>query len=220
MDNLVTITNIKENDIEFNVDVQGNKNEEINVTFIIEAKDMEIGFPAKKIDDKWCVTIPPLPFLEKTGYNFHINVVVDGYLFEPLRGMVNVVGTHEVYTTTPKNVTISSTVPDNSSDETSVEQLLKHNISNEEETITNSNESSITNNTVRDIIQSISSGVKKKKPNKKKATFKEQSIKKLDSTLLNEEVLKDQEVKKIINQVTANSTSTKEKNPVKFKKIN
>jgi len=112
MDNLVTISNKKDNVLEFDVDVQGIDTNDMTVRFIIEASGMELGFDSKKQSErKWSVEIPALSMLDTTAYPFHIDIIVDGYYFEPLRGSVNVVGTHEVYASKPENVTLSPGKP-------------------------------------------------------------------------------------------------------------
>ena len=107
MDNVVTVTNTKENILEFELTVQGLSAKKVEAKFIIKAKGMEFAFPCESGEgNKWSVTIPPMPQLERTAYNCCISVVADGYYFEPMTGTVNVVGTHEVYSSTPKNKTV------------------------------------------------------------------------------------------------------------------
>ena len=102
MDNVVTISNVKDNVLEFNAEIQGVDTKDITMRFILEAEGMEFGFPATKIDTtKWEVAIPAMDFLKRTAYNFHIDVVTDGYHFQPLDGVVNVVGTADVYVSKP-----------------------------------------------------------------------------------------------------------------------
>ena len=98
MENIVTISNIKENVLEFDLDIKGIDTDDISVSFVIETDNMELGFDAKnEKDNKWIVKIPALAFLKTTIYPFHINVVVDGYHFTPLTGSLNVIGTQEIY---------------------------------------------------------------------------------------------------------------------------
>ncbi len=106
--NLVSISNVKENVLEFAISITGIEKKDMMVKFVIEANNMEIGFNAKSVDDKdkWTVEIPALTMLKATLYPFHIEVVVDGYHFLPMQGSVNVVGTHEIYLTKPENITL------------------------------------------------------------------------------------------------------------------
>ena len=104
MDNMVTISNVKTNVLEFNADIQGVDTSDMSVKFIINANGMNIGFDARHLSgSKWEVDIPPLPMLERTAYPFKMDVMSDGYYFEPLQGTVNVVGSHDVYVSTPSN---------------------------------------------------------------------------------------------------------------------
>jgi len=103
MNNVVTITNLKENILDFELSAEGIEAKDIVVKFVIEADGIEFAFPAKKAKGKsWTVTIPKMPTLERTTYNYCINAVTDGYYFEPLKGKVNVVGPQEVFATVPK----------------------------------------------------------------------------------------------------------------------
>lgn len=107
MDNVVTISNSKDNTLEFDVDVQGIETDEMAVRFVIETGTMDLGFDSEKgVKNKWSVKIPALSMLDTTMYPFHINIVVDGYNFTPLQGSVNVIGSHEVYASKPENITL------------------------------------------------------------------------------------------------------------------
>jgi hypothetical protein len=102
MNNIVTISNVKENVLEFNADIEGLNTDDMAVKFIIEADGMDIGFDAvHQNGSKWEVKIPPLSILERTAYNFKMDVISEGYFFEPLAGTVNVVGSHDIYISTP-----------------------------------------------------------------------------------------------------------------------
>jgi hypothetical protein len=108
MDNLVTISKAKDNVLEFDVEITGIDTAEMSVQFVIEADGLKLGFDSEKMTEKkWSVKIPALAMLDTTAYPFHIDVMVDGYYFEPLRGSVNVVGTHSVYTSAPENITLA-----------------------------------------------------------------------------------------------------------------
>jgi len=106
--NILTITNTKKNDIEFDLEIEGLKESPSDVRFVIETSDMNLAFKCTQQKGKTCsVKIPPLAHLEKTLYPFHIEVVVDGYYFVPMKGQINIVGSFDVYTTEPKNKTIA-----------------------------------------------------------------------------------------------------------------
>lgn len=108
MDNVVSINHTKENTLEFDITSEGVETKDISVRLVVKAKGMDLSFEAKKKEkDTWMVKLPKLPMLDKTTYNMKIEVVADGYYFEPLKGKLNVVGSAELYSTEPKNVTLS-----------------------------------------------------------------------------------------------------------------
>lgn len=108
MDNIISITNTKENFIEFDISIDGiNGQSDILVHFVIETNEMNIEFKCDKKDDKtWNATIPPIPFVERTTYPFHIEVIADGYYFEPFNGHVDIVGPVDLYVSRPRNTTL------------------------------------------------------------------------------------------------------------------
>lgn len=113
MENLVTINNTKKNVLEFDVSISGLDTKDVEVKFVIKTKKMDLVFAAKhEKGDTWSVNIPELPMVEKTTYKSSVVVIADGYYFEPMKGSVNVVGSHEVYSSTPKNTTLEPTSND------------------------------------------------------------------------------------------------------------
>lgn len=106
--NIVTAINTKENTLEFNLTVQGLDANDVSVRLIVETEKIEFGFPCNKKDDSdvWTVTLPVLNMLEKTAYPFKLTVIADGYYFEPHKGTLNVVGSQEIYSSAPKNVSV------------------------------------------------------------------------------------------------------------------
>ena len=109
MDNLVTISNVKENVLEFNVEVKGIDSDDMAVRFVIEAAEMNLGFDSEQgdMENLWTVKIPALTMLDTTSYSFRIDVIVDGYHFDAMQGAINVVGSHDIYATKPENITLS-----------------------------------------------------------------------------------------------------------------
>lgn len=106
MENTISINHTKSNTLEFDLTMEGVETNDLVVRFVIESKEMKLSFEAKKKKgDTWAVKIPRLPMLEKTMYDFCVEVVTDGYFFKPAEGKVNVVGSAELYSTKPKNVT-------------------------------------------------------------------------------------------------------------------
>lgn len=109
MDNVISVNHKRENVIEFDLTMEGVDAKGAEVKLMVETKDMEIGFKAsKKEKDTWTVKVPKLPMLERTAYKFYIEVHVDGFFFEAFKGTFNVVGSAEVYSSEPKNVTLKS----------------------------------------------------------------------------------------------------------------
>ena len=105
MENLVVINQSKKNSLDFDLEVEGVDTKNLKVHFVIKAKGYELSFSCKKAKDsnKCTLTIPPLPHLEKSTYPFYIAVIADGYYFEPLKGTVNVEGSHQIYASKPEN---------------------------------------------------------------------------------------------------------------------
>ncbi len=108
-DEIVSINNNKENILEFDLSIEGINPKDINAKLVIRANEMDLGFQCvRKEGNKWNVTLPALPILERTAYPFRFDIIADGYHFEPMKGTINVVGSHDLYVTTPKNPTVSS----------------------------------------------------------------------------------------------------------------
>lgn len=111
MENIININNTKENALEFEMIIEGMSTAEVECNFVIVAKGMELRFDAileSKEDNKWLVKLPKLDLLERTSYNCYTEVIAEGQYFKPMTGSVNVVGTSEIYTSSPKNLTIES----------------------------------------------------------------------------------------------------------------
>ena len=111
MDNIININNTKENALEFEMTIEGLNTSDVECNFVIEAKGMELRFDAVLEDaknNKWLVKLPRLDILERTTYNCYTEVIAEGQYFTPMKGNVNVVGTAEIYTSSPKNLTIES----------------------------------------------------------------------------------------------------------------
>jgi len=96
MENVVSIVNTRENPLEFDISIQGVDDNDTTVKFVIETNPVHFSFICHKEDGKWVVVIPPLPHIERVSYNFHLEIVVDGYYFEPYRGTLNVTAEPEV----------------------------------------------------------------------------------------------------------------------------
>ncbi len=88
----VTIVEGRVNEIEFEMNLSGVNKKEPAVRFVIENKSMNYTMIAKHGDgDNWAVSIPVIPNLKNKSYPFRLEVIVDGYYFEPFRGTVDIV---------------------------------------------------------------------------------------------------------------------------------
>jgi len=100
MENVVSIVNTRENPLEFDISIQGVVDKDTSVKFVIETNPVHFSFLCHKGEgDKWVVNIPPLPHIERVSYPFHIEIVVDGYYFEPYSGTLIVTAEPEVKAT-------------------------------------------------------------------------------------------------------------------------
>lgn len=112
MENVININNTKENTLEFEMVIEGAQTSDVDCNFVIVAKGMELRFPAGLTEDskRWSVKLPAMDFLERTAYKCYTEVVAEGQYFKPMEGNVNVVGTAQIYTSSPKNKTLESDV--------------------------------------------------------------------------------------------------------------
>lgn len=107
MSNLM-LYHTKKSNIEFSVDVSGVNDNDMSVRFVIETAEMDLSFSCKKTDkNNWACEILPLKFLEKTTYNYRIEVYADGYYLKGSVGTVSISATAEIYTTEPKNINLT-----------------------------------------------------------------------------------------------------------------
>ncbi len=111
MDNLINLNNTKSNTLEFEMTIEGANSSDVDCHFVIEAKGQDFRFKAKRDEDnRWTVDIPAMPYLDRTTYKCYTEVVTEGQYFKPMDGNVNVVGSAEIFTSTPKNKTVESDI--------------------------------------------------------------------------------------------------------------
>ena len=97
MENVVSIIKSRDNELEFDISIQGVEDEGTQVRFVIDAEPAALVFNCThKEDDKWVVTVPPMPQIEAKSYDFRIEIVVSGYFFTPFNGTINVTNEPEV----------------------------------------------------------------------------------------------------------------------------
>lgn len=103
--NLVILNESKKNNLEFDLEIEGLDPTNIKVAYVLETKDYNMAFEcSQKKNNTWSVTIPPLSHIKKDTYKYHISVIAEGYYFEPLTGVANVEGSHQIYATKPQPI--------------------------------------------------------------------------------------------------------------------
>jgi len=127
MDKPVNISNDKKNVLEFDIEITGVDESDMEVRFIIEGDGIELGFDSKKISKKtWSVEIPALKILETASYPYYISVIVDGYAFKGITGSVNILSASSVKASQPINTTIApSTMKKTAGEKAVVKSTLK-----------------------------------------------------------------------------------------------
>jgi len=89
---VITLTAVKDNIFDFTLDIQGMDNlEGLRVQLVLHCNGIHYGFDCKRDgpENKFTVTIPPLPHVERSAYQYSIEVVADGYHFTPVTGTAN-----------------------------------------------------------------------------------------------------------------------------------
>lgn len=93
----ITINPAKQSEVEFEVSLSGIDDINIpSVRFVAtsEAEECDYSFKCKRIDGskhKWKATIPKLSHLQESTMSFRVEVIVDGYFFEPASGKLMLV---------------------------------------------------------------------------------------------------------------------------------
>lgn len=104
MDNLISIDNLKDSTIEFDIETQGfDKNVGVSARLVVSASPVTFAFNCEKEAGKWVCKIPAMSYLKPSAYPFTVEVVIDGYFFEALRGTLNIVATKDVYVSIPQS---------------------------------------------------------------------------------------------------------------------
>lgn len=108
-DSIVKLNSSKDTEFEFEVTIQGvspdSPDELAQVRFVISSEKYSLSFPCKRVPEtanKWLVKFPVLDMLDKDkAFVFTIEVIVDGYFFEPATGNVAFVTDPQVNLTKP-----------------------------------------------------------------------------------------------------------------------
>ncbi len=102
MDNNISFTNTKDTEFEFELSIEGLSDANAKVRFVIDTPNISFSFACKPLGSKmWSVIIPAMSHIERTTFPFHIEVIAEGYYFEPLKGVASVVASPELYVSTP-----------------------------------------------------------------------------------------------------------------------
>lgn len=93
-----SIVKSRTNKLEFEVSIKGGGDDKTpTIRFVLEDKDMNYTFDCVNEEDNiWVVTIPPMPQLTKKRYPFRVEVIIDGYYFEPFRKTLSIITDPEV----------------------------------------------------------------------------------------------------------------------------
>ena len=101
----ITINRTTENTIEFDMKIDGASINDADVRFVIELESFSITVPCNNTNqNEFAVEVPVLSFIEPGTYDCHIEVVINGQIFKPLRTEVDVVN----------NVNVTASLPNTS----------------------------------------------------------------------------------------------------------
>ena len=92
MDTKVSITNSRENELQFDITVEGTSVKDMRARFVIKTDGVEYVFPCKQSDKarRLTVIIPKMAHLKTGEYDFYIEVITNGYYFDPYKGKLEV----------------------------------------------------------------------------------------------------------------------------------
>ena len=92
MTETISIVKTRDNELEFDINIRGAQKQNPVVRLVIEDRKIHYSFECNNTDgDKWIVAIPPLPQLTRKAYPFRLEVIIDGYFFEPYRKTMSVI---------------------------------------------------------------------------------------------------------------------------------
>lgn len=85
----------RKSDLEFDVDIQGvDENQTIVVRFVVEQTDFNRTFICQRVKDTehtWVVNLPSFSWTKQESCDFHVEVIIDDYYFEPTKGTIELV---------------------------------------------------------------------------------------------------------------------------------
>lgn len=97
----ITINPARESELEFEVAMSGIDDYHLpNVRFVAtsEAEECDYSFRCRKVEGqkhKWKATIPALKHINENSMTFRVEVIIDGYFFEPAQGKLILVNAPE-----------------------------------------------------------------------------------------------------------------------------
>lgn len=95
METQVLITNVRENELQFDISIEGTNVEDMRARFVIKDNGVDHVFPCVQSDtaNRLNVIIPKLDYLKPGSYEFYVEVITNGYYFEPYQDTLTVVST-------------------------------------------------------------------------------------------------------------------------------
>jgi len=92
MSALVSITNIQDNELQFDIAVKGTAVSDMRVRFVIAYGAVSFSYVCKQGTEaaQWIVQIPKPDYIDGGSYDFRVEIITNGYYFEPYKGTVHV----------------------------------------------------------------------------------------------------------------------------------
>lgn len=92
MTETISIVKTRNNELEFDINITGAQKKVPVVRLVIENGGVNYTFDCKNLKgDKWVCAIPAMPQLTKKSYPFRLEVIIDGYFFEPYKKTLNII---------------------------------------------------------------------------------------------------------------------------------
>ena len=136
--NIVRVNNQKDSELAFEVIIQGVSEETpddmLRCRFVIHGPSFDVSLLCRRVpgtDNRWTVTVPPMPFLHGDSHKFSLWLVVDGYFFEPATGNLIFVAEPEVNLQPDNKPKVTATFMVTEPDEDEVEVAVE--VEDEEE---------------------------------------------------------------------------------------
>jgi len=135
MDALIRVNNTKECELEFDVTIQGisvdSPENAAQVRLVItNVHGGDLAFKCERRADsttKWFVKLPPLPMLSSTtnAHAFHMEVIIDGYYFEPAAGNLILLKDPEVSVSNTSKPKVTANIRQSSQEDQTSEKEKK-----------------------------------------------------------------------------------------------